>query len=197
MAPTVQAVLASRIDRLAPLDKRLLQSAAVIGKDVPFEILHAIGDVDEETLRTVLANLQAASFLYETRLFPDLEYTFRHALTHEVAYGSIVLARRRGLHADIVAAIERLHAERTSEHAVVLAHHAFHGELWSKAVTFLREAASQAAARSAHQEVVTHLEKAVQALEHVPAGRDRIEAAIDLRFALRNSLFALGHHPRR
>ncbi|HEY2994640.1 MAG TPA: AAA family ATPase [Methylomirabilota bacterium] len=196
VAPTVQAVLASRIDRLAPLDKRLLQSAAVIGKDVPFAVLHAIGAVEEETLRGVLANLQSASFLCETRLFPDLEYTFRHALTHEVAYGSVLLERRRSLHAGIVTAMERLYAGRTSEHAVILAHHAFHGELWDKAVRFLREAAAQAAARSAHQEAVTHLEQAVAALERVPASRDRTEAAVDLRFALRNSLFALGHHGR-
>jgi class 3 adenylate cyclase/tetratricopeptide (TPR) repeat protein len=194
VAPTVQAVLASRIDRLAPLEKRLLQSAAVIGKDVPFAILHAIGDVEEEALRGVLANLQAANFLYETRLFPDLEYTFRHALTHEVTYGGILLARRRGLHAHIVEAIERLYGDRISEHAVILARHALHGELWENAVRFLREAASQAAARSAHQEVVTHLEQAVGALEHVPDSRDRTQAAVDLRFALRNSLFALGHH---
>ena len=192
--PTVQAVLASRIDRLAPLEKRLLQAAAVVGKDVPFAILQSIADVDDEVLRTALKILQAADFLHETRLFPELEYTFRHALTHEVAYESILLERRRGLHARIVQAIEELHGIRAPEHAVVLAHHARQGELWEKAVPFLREAAAQAASRSAHHEVVTQLTQAIEALDHLPDTRDRTEAAVDLRFALRNSLFALGHH---
>ena len=84
---TVQAVLAARIDRLPPEEKRLLQTAAVIGKDVPFALLQAIAELPEDALRRRLAHLQAAEFLYETSLFPDLEYTFKHALTHEVAYG--------------------------------------------------------------------------------------------------------------
>ena len=100
--PTVQAILAARIDRLSPEDKRLLQSAAVIGKDVPFALLAAIAEEREEELRRGLAHLQAAEFLYEVSLFPDLEYTFKHALTHEVAYGSVLHERRRALHARIV-----------------------------------------------------------------------------------------------
>ncbi|PYN94324.1 MAG: hypothetical protein DMD89_21890 [Candidatus Rokuibacteriota bacterium] len=85
---TVQVMLAARIDRLAPQDKRLLQTASVIGKDVPFALLQAIAEVPDEALRRSLDHLQAAEFLSETGLYPDLEYTFKHALTHEVAYGS-------------------------------------------------------------------------------------------------------------
>ena len=99
---TVHALLAARIDRLSPGEKRLLQSAAVIGKDVPYVLLQAIADLPEDELRRELGQLQAAEFVYETRLFPDLEYTFKHALTHEVAYGSILQERRRALHARIV-----------------------------------------------------------------------------------------------
>src|SRR5205814_7548037 len=106
---TVQAVLAARIDRLAPEDKRLLQSAAVIGKDLPYALLQAIAELPEGELRQGLARLQAAEFLYETALFPELEYTFKHALTHEVAYGSLVQERRRALHAHSLAAMERLY----------------------------------------------------------------------------------------
>ena len=105
---TVQAVLAARIDRLPPEEKRLLQSAAVVGKDVPFALLQVIADQSHEELRQSLTRLQAAEFLYETSLFPDLEYTFKHALTHEVAYGSLLQERRRALHARIVEAIEKL-----------------------------------------------------------------------------------------
>ena len=125
--PTVQAILAARIDRLSPEDKRLLQSAAVIGKDVPFALLAAIAEEREEELRRGLAHLQAAEFLYEVSLFPDLEYTFMHALTHEVAYGSVLHERRRALHARIVEVIEMLYGDRLAEHVEQLAHHAFRG----------------------------------------------------------------------
>ena len=84
---TVQTILAARIDRLPAEEKRLLQAASVIGKDVPYALLAAIAEQPEEALRRGLAHLQEAEFLYETQLFPDLEYTFKHALTHEVAYG--------------------------------------------------------------------------------------------------------------
>jgi len=93
---TVQAVLAARIDRLPPEEKRLLQTAAVVGTEVPFALLRAIADLPEEALHRSLAHVQAAEFLYETRLFPEPEYTFKHALTHEVAYNSLLLERRRG-----------------------------------------------------------------------------------------------------
>jgi len=112
---TVQAVLAARIDRLAPEEKGLLQTAAVLGPDVPFALLRAIADVPEAALHRGLAHLQAAEFLYETRLYPEPEYTFKHALTHEVAYGSLLLERRRGLHARLVEAIEALAPDRGSQ----------------------------------------------------------------------------------
>jgi hypothetical protein len=95
---TVHAVLAARIDRLPPEEKRLLQTAAVIGTEVPWPLLQAIADGPEEALHQGLARLQAAEFLYEARLFPELAYTFKHALTHEVAYGSLLQERRRALH---------------------------------------------------------------------------------------------------
>ena len=95
---TAQAMLAARIDRLAPGDKRLLQTASVIGKDVPFPLLQAIAELPEEALREGLSRLQAAEFLYEAALFPDVEYTFKHALTHEVAYAGLLQERRRAVH---------------------------------------------------------------------------------------------------
>ena len=86
---TVQVILAARIDRLSADDKELLQTASVIGKDVPFVLLRAVAELPEDTVRRGLADLQTAEFLYETQLFPDPEYTFKHALTHEVAYGTL------------------------------------------------------------------------------------------------------------
>jgi class 3 adenylate cyclase/tetratricopeptide (TPR) repeat protein len=135
---TVQAILAARIDRLPPEDKTLLQTAAVIGKDVPFAILEAISDTSEETLRHGLARLLASEFLYETALFPELEYTFKHALTQEVVYGGLLQERRRVLHARIVRAFETLYPGRAGEQTSWLVLHAFRGEVWDRAVAYLR-----------------------------------------------------------
>jgi predicted ATPase len=147
--PTVQAMLAARIDRLPPEDKRLLQTASVIGKDVPFALLQGIAEPSDEALRRGLSHLQAAEFLYETGLFPDLEYAFTHALTHEVTYGGLLQERRRELHARIVDAIETLHRDRLGGEIERLAHHAVRGELREKAVYYLRQAGLKASARSA------------------------------------------------
>src|SRR5262249_3977410 len=137
---TVQAVLAARIDRLPPEEKHLLQTASVIGTEVPFALLQAIGDLSEEELRHCLSHLQAADFLYATSLFPELDYTCKHALTHEVAYGSLLQERRRALHARIVAVSEWLYADRLTEQVERLAQHAFRGEVWDKAVAYGRQA---------------------------------------------------------
>ena len=145
---TVQAVLAARIDRLPPEEKRLLQTAAVIGYEVPLPLLHAIADVPEADLHRGLAHLQAAEFLYEIRLFPEREFLFKHALTHEVAYGSLLQERRRVLHARIVEAMEALAAERLTEHVDRLAHHAVRGEVWDKALTYSRQAGAKAMRRA-------------------------------------------------
>jgi class 3 adenylate cyclase/tetratricopeptide (TPR) repeat protein len=193
---TAQAILAARIDRLAPEDKRLLQAASVIGKDVPFTLLQAVAEGSEEQLRRGLANLQAAEFLYEARLFPDLEYTFKHALTHDVAYGSLLQERRRSLHRQIVESIERLHPDRRGEHVERLAYHAFRGEAWSKAVTYLQQAGAKAFARSANRESATYLEQALDCLDNLPEDGETLAQAIDLRVELRHALWPLGENRR-
>jgi len=193
---TVQAILAARIDRLAPKAKRLLQAAAVIGKDIPMPLLLAIADAPEHEVHAELAHLQTAEFLYETRLFPDLEYTFKHALTHEVAYGGLLHERQRALHARITEAIERLSTERVAEQAERLAHHALHGELWEKAGAYLRQAGLRAMARAAYREAITHLEQALGTLRHLPETRETTELTIDIHIDLRNVLDPLGDWAR-
>jgi tetratricopeptide (TPR) repeat protein len=193
---TVQAILTARIDRLPLEEKRLLETAAVIGKDFPFTLLQAVADENEETLRRGLGHLQTAEFLYETRLFPDLEYTFKHALTHEVAYGGLLHDRRRDLDTRIVGAIERFYQDRLSEHVERLAHHAMRGEMWEQAVTYLRQAGVKALVRSANREAVRGFEQALTALGHLPETRERLERGIDLRFDLRTALFPLGEFER-
>jgi class 3 adenylate cyclase/tetratricopeptide (TPR) repeat protein len=192
MPPTVQAVLAARIDRLPPEEKRLLQTAAVIGKDVPFALLQAIAELPEDTLRLGLTHLQAAEFLYETSLFPELEYTFKHALTHEVAYGGILHERRRALHGLIVEAMEQRSAERLAEQVEQLAHHALRGEVWEKVLLYCRQAGTKALARSANREAAAYFEQALGALTHLPDSRERHEQAIDLRLDLRPALAPFG-----
>jgi tetratricopeptide (TPR) repeat protein len=193
---TVQAILAARIDRLAPEAKRLLQAAAVIGLDVPMPLLLAIADAPEPEVCAQLTHLQAAEFLYETRLFPDLEYTFTHALTHEVAYQGLLHDRQRALHARIMEALERLSPERGAEQVERRAHHAVRGELWEKAVAYLRRAGLRAMARAANREAIAHLEQALGALRHLPETRETTELTIDLHIDLRNALVPLGELAR-
>jgi class 3 adenylate cyclase/tetratricopeptide (TPR) repeat protein len=193
---TVQAVLAARIDRLPSDDKRLLQTASVIGTDLPFPLLQAVADVQEETLRRSLARLQAAEFLYESSPFPDVEYAFRHALTHDVAYASLLRERRRALHARIVEAIEHLYTDRRGEQVERLAHHALRGEIWEKALTYSRQAGSRAYARSGNREAVVSFELALVALSHLPECRETIEQAIDVRCDMRTALLLLGEYGR-
>jgi predicted ATPase/class 3 adenylate cyclase len=187
---TVQTVLAARIDRLSPEEKRLLQTAAVIGKDVPLVFLQAISDQSEEEVRRCLARLQTAEFLYEVSLFPDLEYTFKHALTHEVAYGSVLQERRRALHARIVEAMEKLYPDRVTEYVELLAHHTSRGELWEKAAAYLHQAGRKAAARSAHKEAASYFEQALEVLSHLSETRQTLEQAIDIRIDLGPALIA-------
>jgi class 3 adenylate cyclase/tetratricopeptide (TPR) repeat protein len=193
---TVQAILAARIDRLPGDDKRLLQTASVIGTDVAFPLLQAVVDVPEDGLQRSLAHLQAAEFLYETRLFPDVEYTFKHALTHEVAYGGLLQERRRALHARLVEAIERLYAGRLIEQVDRLTHHAVRGEMWEKALAYGRQAGTKAFARSANREALACWEQALAALAHLPERRETMEQAIDLRVDVRSALQRLGELPR-
>jgi class 3 adenylate cyclase/tetratricopeptide (TPR) repeat protein len=189
MPATVQAVLAARIDRLPPEDKHVLQTAAVIGTEVPLPLLQAIADVSEEVLQRGLARLQAAEFLYETRLFPECEYTFKHALTHEVAYRGLLHGQHRVLHARIVAALEALAGDRMAEQVERLAYHAVRGEVWGKALAYCRQAGEKVLARSAYREAVGYFEQALGALPHLSETRATREQAIDLRLTLRTALF--------
>ena len=137
---TVQGVLAARLDRLPQEAKHLVQYAAVIGTDVPVPLLQAIAELPEAELQRALAHLQAAEFLAETRLVPERSYTFKHALTQEVVYESLLQERRCALHAGVVEALERLAPDRLADQVEQLAYHAVRGEVWDKALTYGRQA---------------------------------------------------------
>ena len=193
---TIHAVLAARIDRLPAREKRLLQAAAVIGKDVPLLLLAAVSDLSEDQLRLTLRRLQSAELLYEVPRFPAPEYTFKHALTFEVAAASLLRERRRALDARIVETLEALGAEPRADQVERLAHHALRGEVWDKALTYCRQAGARAFARSAHRAAVEWFERALAALTHLPETPHSVGAAIDLRLDLRSSLSPLAEFAR-
>jgi DNA-binding SARP family transcriptional activator/tetratricopeptide (TPR) repeat protein len=193
VSPTEQAVLAARIDQLRPEDKRLLQVASVIGsKNVPFALLDAVADLPEETLRNGLKSLQSGELLYETGLYPDLEYSFKHALMHEVTYGGLLRERRRALHGRIVEAIETLHRDRLGGEVERLARHAVRGEMWEKAIHYLREAGFKAAERSALPDARSWFEQALDALEKLPESPSSLNHGLEIRLELRRVLNQLG-----
>jgi tetratricopeptide (TPR) repeat protein len=194
---TIQAVLAARMDRLPAAAKHLLQTAAVIGTEVSVPLLAAIAALPAVALHGGLASLQQAELLYETRLFPERAYTFRHALTHEVAYGSLIQERRRVLHAQVVEALEPFDAERPGEQVAHLAHHALRGKVWDKALRYSRQVGARALAGSAYREAVESWEQALEALAHLPLDRPMIEQAIDLHSDLAEVLGPLEQYEQR
>jgi class 3 adenylate cyclase/tetratricopeptide (TPR) repeat protein len=188
----VQALVAARIDRLPREDKACLQAGAVIGKDVHFAVLQAVADQPADVLMREIADLEAGEFLRPSSLFPELAYSFKHAVTHDVVYSSLLKDQRRTLHARIVDALETLYPERRADYVERLAHHAIGGELWYEAVGYLREAAAKAVARSANREAVAFLEQALLALRHLPESSETFLHAIDVRLDLRPPLLQLG-----
>ncbi|HKW93251.1 MAG TPA: adenylate/guanylate cyclase domain-containing protein, partial [Methylomirabilota bacterium] len=193
---TVQAVLASRIDRLPPMQKEVLQAAAVIGKDVPLPLLGAAVALEPRALEASVRALQAGEFLYEGVRAPVPEVTFKHVLTRDVAFGGLVAERRRVLDGRVIEAIERLHPDRLADHVESLALHAHRAEAWERAVHYCREAGRRAFARSNHRAAVEYFEQALDALDHVPLSPETTAQAIDLRLDLRYALTPLGEFDR-
>jgi transcriptional regulator with AAA-type ATPase domain/tetratricopeptide (TPR) repeat protein len=193
---TVQDVLQTRIDRLAPADRQLLSAAAVIGKDFTASLLEATLDLPGAVLRDGLSRLQAAEFVYETSAGPDAEFTFRHGLTHEVAYAGLAAADRRALHARIADALARDPRPPSGEDLERRAHHALEAERWAQALGYLREAGARAFAGGAHREAVACFERALGALGQLPAAPERLRDAIDLRIDLRTALLPPGEYER-
>ncbi len=191
---TVQAVLAARIDRLPFEEKRLLQCAAVIGKQVPFVLLQIIAELPEDGLRRGLIHLQTADFLYETRLLPELEYTFKHVLTYAVAYRSLLERHRRAYHAAVGIGLEKLFAGRIDEVLELLAHHFGRSAEDEKAVDYAILAAEKAQHRWANTEALVHFDTALEHLKAMPdTGSNRLRR-IDAVLKQAEVKVALGRH---
>jgi tetratricopeptide (TPR) repeat protein len=196
MPDTVQEVLLARINRLPDQERLVLQSAAVIGKTVALDVLRAIVELPEHTLSTILGELRTGDFLQDATSGPEIEYGFKHALTHEVAYGSLEVRRRRDLHAHIVHAIEQLYPDRLPELSERIADHALLGEVWDKAVDHLRTAGARAFARAAVDESLERYEKALALADRLPSTPDNTRRAIDVRLDLHSPLIVLGQLAR-
>jgi class 3 adenylate cyclase/tetratricopeptide (TPR) repeat protein len=193
---TVHAVLAARIDRLSTDAKHILQCAAVIGENVPDGLLRTVADLPESDFHDGVVRLCAAEFLYDSSLFTNSYFVFRHGLTRQVAYESLLRERRRALHSRIVEGLEEFYAARLSEHVEQLGHHARLGERWDRAAHYLQEAGTKAFSHSANHEAVALLEQALEAAHHLPSTAQTQTQSVDLRLGLRNALTLLGEHDR-
>ncbi|HEY7493630.1 MAG TPA: adenylate/guanylate cyclase domain-containing protein, partial [Candidatus Tectomicrobia bacterium] len=191
---TVQAVLAARIDRLPPEEKQLLQTAAVIGTGVPLALLQAVAEAPEERLRLGLTHLQAAEFLYETRLFPELEYTFKHVLTQEVAYQSLVRHARQQSHARIAQVLEAQFPERAETQPELLAQHYTEANSPEQALPYWQRAGQRAIERSANVEAISHLMKGLEMLKILPDTPARTQQELELQLALGSVLRMVKGH---
>ena len=193
---SVHAVLAARIDALPADGKRVLQCAAVIGRHVSRNLLVGVTGLPAEDVERAVAHLRSAAFFDESGGHTSPEDVFRHALTHEVAYGTLLHERRRALHERVLHALEQSVGPDSSEHAEQLAHHAVRAEAWAPAVTYLRQAAALAVARSADADALRHLETAIEAVGRLPETPETLTQAIDVRLELRNALLPTGERQR-
>jgi class 3 adenylate cyclase/tetratricopeptide (TPR) repeat protein len=182
--PTVQAVLASRIDRLPPSEKELLQTLAVIGRKFPQQLIQRVAGIPEAELERMLGNLQNSGFVYEQPTFPNVEYSFKHALTQEVAYNSVLVERRRQLHQRAAHAIEALFSDTINDHLDDLAHHCSRAGNADKASEYLGRAGELALRRSAYAEAQGNLTAALALLKDVPDGVQRDGRELRLQLAM-------------
>jgi class 3 adenylate cyclase/tetratricopeptide (TPR) repeat protein len=183
---TIQGIIAARIDRLDDSLKRIMHVASVIGREFAFRILQSITDMRED-LKGHLLNLQGLEFIYEKRLFPELEYIFKHALTQEVAYNSLLLARRKEIHGRIGRAIEELYAERLHEFYEMLAYHFSRSDDLAKGIGYGKKAAARASSVYAYVEAARLLEEALKVQEVLDSGdkAKRCDLLLELADALR------------
>jgi len=181
---TVKGILAARIDKLAPADKDLLQSLAVIGKEFPIGLVRRVVGKPDDALAPMLSNLQAAEFIYEQPAFPENEYTFKHALTQEVAYDSVLMQRRRVIHERSAAALEEMFAATLDDHVADLAHHYSRSANAPKAIEYLRRAAEQAGARSAYNDAIAYARDALRLIATLPESRKRDQIELKIQMML-------------
>ena len=170
---SIHDVIAARIDRLADAPKRVLQLAAVIGREFTRRLVDRLAEIRERT-DDFLRELTALELILERRLYPELAYMFKHALTQDVAYDSLLVQRRRELHALVGRAIEELYGDRVTEHHEMLAHHFSKAEDWPRALDYLIKAAEKASQAFGLRQALALYGDALVAAGHL---EDRVPAA--------------------
>jgi class 3 adenylate cyclase/tetratricopeptide (TPR) repeat protein len=188
---TLHSSLVARLDRLEEA-KETAQVAAVIGRDVPYDLLAVVVDKTEQQLRADLDRLVVSGLVIRRGRPPAATYSFKHALVQDAAYGTILLSKRLHLHAKIVDVLEAEAGQNTIERIDTLAYHAHQAELWDKAFAYLYQAGVKAMDRAGLKEAVAQFEHALEVGANLPETRASKERMIDLRFELRNALWALG-----
>jgi class 3 adenylate cyclase/tetratricopeptide (TPR) repeat protein len=191
LPPTVQGILASRIDRLGLEQKELLQTMAVIGRESSVALIRKIASCGDGELEQMLSALQAGEFIYEAPSASGVEYTFKHALTQEVAYNSLLLERRKLLHERAGQALESIFAENLDDHLAELAHHYNHSDNVEKAIEYLERAGQQCIQRSANADAVGNLTAAIGMLRKLPHSPEIIRRELLLQLALSVGLAAV------
>ena len=180
---TIEGIIAARMDRLEGNLKQTMQVASVIGRDFAYRILQTITGMREE-LKSYLINLEEMEFIYEKSLFPELEYIFKHALTQEVAYNSLLLKRRKDLHEKIGQAIEELYPARLEEFYEIVAYHYSRSENHDKAYGYLKLSAEKALNRYSHWEAFIHCGDAITILKKLPDTVENIRRGIEIRLLM-------------
>jgi predicted ATPase/class 3 adenylate cyclase len=196
MPATLEAVIASRVDRLPRSAKELLQAASAVGRTVGIDLLRHIAQVDQETMQRDLRVLRASGMLQDVRLFPSPKVGFAHALTQETVYRTLLRSRRVELHARVVGALEESLGDSAVEHVERLADQSFRGEIWDRTVPYHVQAGSRALARSAWHEAAALAERGLTAATHLEDYPSRARAEIDLRLILFTVLYTLGDQDR-
>jgi class 3 adenylate cyclase/tetratricopeptide (TPR) repeat protein len=196
MPQTVHSVLAARIDLLDARPKALLQTSAVIGKDVPLALLAGMTGIAAADLARELETLETADFLYKARATGGADYSFKHELTREVAYNTMLLGTRRELHAKAVEVIETQFADRLNEYIDRLADHAFLAALWGKAIPYQQRSCLRAVRSGANHNAISIYERAIETFAHLPPSQEKMKAEIDFRLIVILALEPLGQHRR-
>jgi tetratricopeptide (TPR) repeat protein len=186
--PTVQAILAARIDRLPQDEKDLLRTLAVLGREFALSLIRLVTRTADDDLNRMLGQLQLAEFIYEQPATGDIEYVFKHALTQEVAYNSLLIEHRKALHERAGTAMEALFAQRLDDYVAELAHHYDRAGNVRKAVEYIGRAGARAAAQVAHTEAIGYLTRAVELVGRLPDDAERAQRELELQLALSASL---------
>jgi predicted ATPase/class 3 adenylate cyclase len=191
---TIHDVIMARVDSLIEGAKNLLQTGSVAGREFSHHLMRKVAEFSKDELLSHLSVLKDSELLYERGIYPQSNYVFKHALTQEVAYNSLLQKRRTELHLKIGKALEEIHVDRLDEFSEMLAYHFVQGEDWQRAYKYSQEAGLKAYSHSAYDQAQRYFEEALAAINKLPRQKIWIEREIDLRFHMRSPLVALGRH---